>query len=166
MARQSQEIPSAQSAAERRASEERRTRTLRALLYGSLKPRRSRSAPRHRCGIRGRRLASIALACSGIADRHPVVRRCFFHLDGCSPTAPTRRTPSWRGCSMEGCTVCACENQPDLPGSHPPHRWLRARAPSGVSRSASCCTPCSSAMRRWSRTSIGCAIITYSGHES
>jgi hypothetical protein len=40
MARQSQEIRSAQSAAERRAAVERRTRTLRALLYGSFKPRR------------------------------------------------------------------------------------------------------------------------------
>jgi hypothetical protein len=40
MARQSQEISSAQSATERRAAVERRTRTLRALLYGNLKPRR------------------------------------------------------------------------------------------------------------------------------
>jgi hypothetical protein len=40
MARESQEIRSAQSAAERRAAVERRTRTLRALLYGSFRPRR------------------------------------------------------------------------------------------------------------------------------
>jgi hypothetical protein len=40
MARQSQGTSSAQSAAERRAAGERRTRTLRALMYGSLKPRR------------------------------------------------------------------------------------------------------------------------------
>jgi hypothetical protein len=40
MGRHSQELPSAQSTAERRAREDRRTRTLHALLHGSLKPRR------------------------------------------------------------------------------------------------------------------------------
>jgi hypothetical protein len=40
MAPHSQEFPSAQSTAERRAREDRRTRTLLALLHGSLKPRR------------------------------------------------------------------------------------------------------------------------------
>jgi hypothetical protein len=40
MARNSRQIPAAQSSAERRAAADRRTRTLRALLYGSLKPRR------------------------------------------------------------------------------------------------------------------------------
>jgi hypothetical protein len=40
MARESQEISSAASADERRAAAERRTRTLHALLHGSLNPRR------------------------------------------------------------------------------------------------------------------------------
>jgi hypothetical protein len=40
MARQLHEHPSTQSTAERRASEDRRRRTLNALLHGSLKPRR------------------------------------------------------------------------------------------------------------------------------
>ena len=40
MARQSQENSATQAAAERRAAADRRTRTLRALLYGSLRPRR------------------------------------------------------------------------------------------------------------------------------
>jgi hypothetical protein len=40
MAGQSHEHPSAQSTAERRAREDRRRRTLNALLHGSLKPRR------------------------------------------------------------------------------------------------------------------------------
>jgi hypothetical protein len=40
MARQSQEISAAQTPDERRAAIERRTRTLRALLHGSFKPRR------------------------------------------------------------------------------------------------------------------------------
>jgi hypothetical protein len=40
MARHSQQIPTGQSAADRRASADRRSRTLRALCYGSIKPRR------------------------------------------------------------------------------------------------------------------------------
>src|ERR1700681_3000473 len=43
MARRSQEIPTTQSLGERRARVERRTRTLRALLYGSFKPRRRKT---------------------------------------------------------------------------------------------------------------------------
>jgi hypothetical protein len=40
MAGQSRELPAAQTTAERRAREDRRTRTVRALLHGSLKPGR------------------------------------------------------------------------------------------------------------------------------
>ncbi|HSY08885.1 MAG TPA: DUF5658 family protein [Steroidobacteraceae bacterium] len=43
MARQSQESAAARAIAERRAAAERRTRTLHALLHGSLKPRRRQS---------------------------------------------------------------------------------------------------------------------------
>jgi hypothetical protein len=40
MARHTRQIPSAQSASERRAAADRRTHTLRALMHGSIKPRR------------------------------------------------------------------------------------------------------------------------------